>query len=106
MLIKNLFIIISLITLLFISACKSKESFNYLCQENDDGKNPQKRSVVKLINDEKIVNRMDECYNNILVEYYCDKGKISSVNINCESQGSRCYAGACQKIAAKVNSLK
>lgn len=79
---------------------RAKEA-SYLCEEDDNGVNAEKRAVVKFVNDEKIMNRLDECHADILVEYSCGNNKIESTNINCASSGLKCYAGACQP-ASKV----
>jgi len=98
---KNIWIILSVVVILGLVlvyfTVRSSKASNFLCEDDDNGKNSKKRAVVKFVNDEKIINRMDQCYSNILVEYYCDKGGIESENVNCAAQGLRCYAGACIK---------
>jgi len=65
------------------------------CQDSDEGKVAKNRGVVKIVQDGRTSQKMDECFNGILVEYYCDKAGIKSENVNCASSGKKCYAGAC-----------
>lgn len=65
------------------------------CQDSDDGKVAKNRGIVKYVQDGKTSQKMDECFNDILVEYYCDKSGIKSENVNCANSGKKCYAGAC-----------
>jgi len=83
---------------LFYSQARAKET-PYLCDDTDNGVNSQKRGIVKFVNDDVIMNRMDECQADILVEYSCGKNKIENTNINCASSKLRCYAGACQPVS-------
>ncbi len=110
--IKSL-VILLIVVLLFVAACsrgkitggavvdttQKESSSDYNCQDDDNGQDPKKRAVVKLINNGEVTKRIDQCYKNILVEYYCDKDEIKNVNFNCvnkELNTGICDAGKCK----------
>ncbi|HLC96705.1 MAG TPA: hypothetical protein VJH97_05270 [Candidatus Nanoarchaeia archaeon] len=80
-----------MVLVLFLFGCKTEVTGNVIaetCTETDAGLD--KLNVGTTSTED--VDKTDRCIAGLLVEYYCEDGKITNQNIRCEGS---CSVGKC-----------
>lgn len=78
-------------------ACQRQPGDEF-CKDNDSGIDTRTRGQITWVDEASKENKAtDECSGDFLTEYFCDRKKHNSMQINCkqESQNFVCYEGRC-----------
>lgn len=63
------------------------------CTDSDEGIKPGIPGDVKGMTENEEYSFEDDCYQDVLVEFYCENGMPESKNVKCQNG---CRSGACQ----------